>query len=596
MKQKRTSSSTAPLLRWWAAVWLTLMVLTMLFHAQIAIHDTAIKTVEFLTANCALLLLWWWLAPHRLRGLSLLLTWATAIFLWANGMHHRYWSDLLAFTSIFSTASFNGFVLRAVPGLLRWADLLYVAIPLPLTLWWWRQRRGRNFRLAAPSWRLRLWAMALTVGYFFAANVALAWHDSRYYHSVGIDEMTPEATLRSRWSFESTARFYTYSRVGLPAYVVWQAAQLLQPHYITLSADESAEIRSYLATRRPVAPGFERNRGKNLIFILVESLNADCIGQRVRGRDITPTLSSLLSAPGTISALRLVPQIKDGGSSDGKMIYNTGLLPLATGAAAVLYGDDSFPSLAASLTGYNSVEILGGAKGVWNHVTTSRSYGYERTLDSADMLAAGFDPAKRGTDAALLDYSARVLQEMKEPFVTMISTVSMHYPCQEEGMENRYHISATDFPEMLPRNYYISLSYFDHCLGSFLHQLDQSGLLSRSIVVIASDHDQTLTRQAVSEMTLADHPIAFIATNTGRTQRIERVGGQVDVFPTLLEIMGRTNARWRGLGTSLLSPAAIGAAVDCHDTLHGTCTPAQADTLRLQWRIADRLIRSNFSN
>ncbi|MDE6037290.1 MAG: hypothetical protein K2G05_03410, partial [Duncaniella sp.] len=74
--------------------------------------------------------------------------------------------------------------------------------------------------------------------------------------------------------------------------------------------------RQFIASSPSPAVTLADNRDENLIMILVESLNADYIGRNADHGDITPTLSSLLAAEGTISNLNIITQTGEGGSSD----------------------------------------------------------------------------------------------------------------------------------------------------------------------------------------------------------------------------------------------------------------------------------------
>ena len=90
----------------------------------------------------------------------------------------------------------------------------------------------------------------------------------------------------------------------------------------------------------------------------MESLNAVVVNMHVNGRPLTPVLNRLLEAEGTISCLNVISQVKDGGSSDGQMIYNTGLLPIKNGSAAMLFGSNDYPSLISTLKPASSMEII----------------------------------------------------------------------------------------------------------------------------------------------------------------------------------------------------------------------------------------------
>jgi lipoteichoic acid synthase len=51
--------------------------------------------------------------------------------------------------------------------------------------------------------------------------------------------------------------------------------------------------------------------------------------------------------------------------------------------------------------------------------------------------------------------------------------------------------------------------------------------------------------------TLADREVAFVLLNTPYTISYEETAGQIDVYPTLLDVMGCNEYGWKGLGYSL---------------------------------------------
>jgi hypothetical protein len=54
----------------------------------------------------------------------------------------------------------------------------------------------------------------------------------------------------------------------------------------------------------------------------------------------------------------VVPQVHDGGSSDGQALYNTGLLPISSGAAAGIFKDNNYPSLLKALATRSNLKQL----------------------------------------------------------------------------------------------------------------------------------------------------------------------------------------------------------------------------------------------
>ena len=122
--------------------------------------------------------------------------------------------------------------------------------------------------------------------------------------------------------------------------------------------------------------------GKNLILIIVESLNSWVVNNEYASREITPVLNRLLKEDGTVYCLDMTSQVREGYSSDGQLIYNTGLLPAANCATAVRYGDNRFIGIADVLPDYHSFEVIVESGKYWNHRVTTHSYGYDSLYEN----------------------------------------------------------------------------------------------------------------------------------------------------------------------------------------------------------------------
>jgi phosphoglycerol transferase MdoB-like AlkP superfamily enzyme len=180
--------------------------------------------------------------------------------------------------------------------------------------------------------------------------------------------------------------------------------------------------------------------------------------------------------------------------------------------------------------------------------------------------------------------------------MAQIVTLSMHAPFTEsEIIDSPRWISEASDLDALERKYLITLNYFDRALGELIAQLKSSGLWENSVIVIASDHDQPVESDILpTDINAKINPIAFIACNVGLTRQVDGVVGQVDAFPTILDLMGCSASSWRGLGASMVSLPARGA-VDFHGNVHGKVrSEAAVDSMRLEWTLSDRIVRSGF--
>ncbi len=576
-----------------AALWLTLLCMTI----TTGMSMSTLHRLEFVTADTMLLTAPYWAWPRRMRGIMTITLWTVTAIAIASTLYIRYWGTLLPVTALTDPASYNSIVIESTLSSLIPSDILYLLPPTLITLLWLRLRlRRRPIQQPPLSKRFRSIAATGCVTAGVICFMLLSWHDLRYWHSRGSDTITYGDVMTRRLSDMGHPRgMGDFRDKGFTLYTLSNAMRLFSNPSVTLTANERDEIDRFIHERRLLRAEYNDStchRGYNLILIVVESLNADYIGRMVNGKNATPTLSGLIDNPGTISALNMVTQVREGGSSDGQMIYNTGLLPIAGDCVALEFADNTYPSLAKTLSYPTSIEIIADSRSMWNHSATSRAYGYSTLRDCEDIEAAGYDMAYMGCDAALFQYAADMLPDLRQPFLMELTTLSMHYPFEGKCGNGAPRWNENEIPDPWERRYLNSLTYFDSALAGLFDSLVKAGISHNTVVVIVSDHDKSIapSRNKSNDLTVT-HPIAFIAANSGHTLRYLPQIGQADVYPTLLDIMGASPDTWPGTGRSILGSDPPTSAIDGAGRTHGT--PVTADT-HSQWHISDRIIRSNY--
>lgn len=110
-------------------------------------------------------------------------------------------------------------------------------------------------------------------------------------------------------------------------------------------------------------------------------------------------------------------------------------------------------------------------------------------------------------------------------------------------------------------------------------------MYDNTVLVLASDHDLDVGKRK------SDGRITFVATNTGRTERIDRPVGQIDIFPTVVEIMELDG--WRGLGMSILDSHNCSSVLA--DGSKRGASDADIDSLKQTiWHVSDLIVRSDY--
>jgi phosphoglycerol transferase MdoB-like AlkP superfamily enzyme len=527
-----------------------------------------------------------------MRGLLTVWLWVLSLFLGANAIYFRHFGDLMPLSSVFSTESYNSFVWNSSIALMQLGDIVYLLMPIGLTAVWALLRHSPTERW---TWRRSALCVLGSCATYLLCHAVLLWHETRYNKTLNTEWTYAETFRNNYMSAAMNEGSFCYKSKGVNFYVWSSIYYLFADPYIELTPEQSEQIRRYVNQRRNEAAPIIENRGKNLILIIVESLNAEHIGRKISGHDVTPTLSELIAADGTFSTLKMLPQVHDGRSSDGQALYNIGLLPISSGSTTCIYKKNEYPSLLHLLGYKNSISITADENNVWNHREAYEAYGYQRIHEDDSLRAAGIDQEAIGADLAVLTYAMQTLPRIQQPFMAQIVTLSMHAPCLDIDLfKNPKWLTEAKGLGELERRYLMTLHYFDHALGEFIASLKESGIYDNSVIVIASDHDQPLVEHVLPSEVAVKEPIAFIACNVGLTRQVDGVVGQVDAFPTLLDLMGCAASQWRGLGASMVSHPARGA-VDFHGNVHGSVrSEAAVDSMRLEWTLSDRIVRSGF--
>lgn len=574
---------------------LTLMmsVSIMLFSFIIGDNSTfKLKAIIFL-ADAILIFAFYWLCSPRLRWLSLPVVWIISIFLFANALFFKYWGDMFPLSAIFDSSNYNSFIFNSIPALLSPASVALLIIPTLLTALYFIIKPYRS-----PSFttKLKLIAVLVSVTYYiFAMFLSL----NSVYNWNRANENPPYSykEIFSRKFERYASHYYAWKDNGLLGYIAVLAANSNFNSGIRISDNERQEILRYIKENTisdSVGTSFAANKDKNLIFIIVESLNASVFNINPGNHKLAPVLSSLIKRDSVISSVNMLAQIADGGSSDGQLIYNTGLLPLLNGVAAQIFADNEYPSLVKALKPASSAEFIVEEAAVYNHRSTSKAFGYQHIHDRDSLLAAGIDPQITGYDDAIFDYAFNRIQSMPQPFVAEITTLSMHFPFDRIGFEPVAWIDSLNVDKYTKR-YYQTVHYSDAAIGRFLSKIYQSPLAANSIVVIASDHDCNPANISDFDDPVVDFPIVFIALGTGHTLHQYKPMGQIDVFPTLLDIMGVSNDdyKWLGFGKSILSQGP-GGAVSRLRRVAGNPEDKELERLNRAFTVSDSIIRSDF--
>ncbi len=282
-----------------------------------------------------------------------------------------------------------------------------------------------------------------------------------------------------------------------------------------LSDDEKMELSS-LFTKDTI------RRDERLIIILVESFDSWVLTD-----EYMPHLSTFIKDHPCFYANKVKSQVRGGMSADGQMIINTGLLPVAEGAACFRFPNNVYPGIVKSIDG-NTICILPHKKDVWNQGLMSYAYGYRTTIESS------------WEDSTLL---SRVKEAVLEGYMgVQMLTLSTHTPY--DLVSSRSTLEIPSGYDEITQNYIRSFNYFDGQLKSFLEDVDKDTLLSQATIVITGDH------AAPYPIKKSYCPLIIYSPNISSSIIYSDECYQIDIYPTLTSAI-KVQPEWLGIGKNL---------------------------------------------
>lgn len=388
-------------------------------------------------------------------------------------------------------------------------------------------------------------------------------------------------------------------------------------HFGTRSATPSdasfAPRPATCSSAHPARPKTFPGDRRRVVVIFVESLESWVLERSVEGQELTPCLNRLLHEERTLYAPQVVTQVKGGRSIDAQLLVTAGLLPLENGCWSARCPHAAYPSLVKAFRqrhpGARALLFTPDKEIVWNQMIVARELGFDSLLSHKHFRndrTTGTGSRRRLCDGA---FFAQCLEKLAEPQMLpdtagacylQFVTYSSHHPFVIPEELHRIHLRQ-EMPRRL-RDYLTAVNYVDHALGEFIAALRRNPRLSDAMIVITGDHEGLASERPALASSAAGRGLVsegrftpLIVVNAPAAMRCTDTVGQIDIYPTLLDLLGLDDYHWRGLGRSLLRADAPRAAVDPHLERVGAAVDSPTEEhLRQAWSLSDRIIRSDY--
>lgn len=381
-----------------------------------------------------------------------------------------------------------------------------------------------------------------------------------------------------------------------------------QQQEITPEIDQ--RIGSWLAAQpawTPLPDSIETRR--NCILILAESFESWVLEQEVEGQEITPCLNRLLKEPTTLYAPHVLTQVKGGRSIDAQLMINAGMLPLNSGAYSSLYPDNHYATLPKAmheLKHSRNYLLTIDKVSTWNQGAIAYSFGLDTIIAYHDFRKAeAFGTHKRIGDVPFFEQCSEKISDgevwkQDETVFMQFVTYSGHAP-----FVLPQHLQEISFSDSIPAkaaDYMKTARYTDKALGQFVDFLKSRPEYKETLIVITGDHEglafyrNELCQAPAMQGIVSDKPYTpLIILNSPVGMRYEDVMGQIDIYPTLLQLLGLERYPWKGMGQSILSPTKRGLAVGSHMNVEGDASDSLTlHHLQQAHDIADLMLRFDY--
>ena len=298
---------------------------------------------------------------------------------------------------------------------------------------------------------------------------------------------------------------------------------------------------------------------RNVVLIHLESTREESVTPYNEDLQTTPFLDEL--AKSSLLAERAYVVLPR--SSKGSVAVNCGIEPALYPGPEFVPGDIPAPCLAGLLKGqgYRTAFFQSNSNAADNFGDVVKNMGYEEFYPTESMDTEGFQVTNTFgyEDDIMLKPSEEWLKTYGDkPFMAEYLTSTGHYGYQ--CVPNRY--GTQDFSEDDQLNRYLNcLHYLDSFVKNLMDQYKELGLYDNTIFVLFGDHGEGfgehgryLHGDTPYEEGLRIPLIIHAPGSFENGERAEGLSSQIDILPTVLDLLGYKVENGEYSGFSLLHP------------------------------------------
>ncbi|MGE8204508.1 LTA synthase family protein [Heyndrickxia sp. NPDC080065] len=481
----------------------------------------------------------------------LLMSFVLSFVIYANVVFYRFFTDFLTLPVLFQTNNFSDLGDSAAAEI-YWSDFVYFFDVIILILIVRFKPKMVNFK---KTTRINRRAYFLVTAAILFLNLGLA------------EAERPQLLTRT---FD---REILVKNIGSFSYHLYDIFLQSKTSAQKAMADGSnlIDVENYVRANyvKPDKKLFGVAKGRNVIVISLESTQSFVINSKVNGQVITPFLNDFIKDSFYFD--NFYHQTGQGKTSDAEFLVENSLYPLNRGAVFFTHASNKYNSMAQRLNenGYYTAGMHANNKSFWNRDIMYKSLGYQQFYSATSYNITDENSVGWGMkDIPFFQQSVDLMKEMPKPFYAKMLTLTNHHPFVLD--ESDKLIDEYTSNDKTVNRYFTTVRYTDESIKEFITKLKESGLYDHSIIIMYGDHygisenhniamGEYLGKEVTPYVSVDLQKVPFIVhipgvTDKGKGKLISEVGGQIDIRPTILHLLGIDTKKDIQFGEDLFSP------------------------------------------
>ena len=496
--------------------------------------------------------------------------------------------DFLGLKHIFYTGTFNPLKESLIRGEL--IDFIFFIDIVVMFLWIKIKRVANNGGRSVRKFSIGL-AVSLA-GIFIAYTLINVMGISSWHKKLFKKGWSPLMTIRAQ---------------GPLGYHLYEGSSALSKVMKPKDKESLQDARQWLSENKEQLEDNEYKgifKGKNIIFLQLESIENFLIDRKINGKEITPFLNKLTREG--LYFNNFYEQNNGGNSIDCDLLINASIFTLGECITATNYGEVVYPNSLARILkseGYTTVATHGDIAAEFNWTELHRNgFGADLIWDRGKYVyeeQVGYGIS----DRSFLRQLSNKIEDLEGPFYIHAPTMSNHGPFKIDKKYRELNLPK-EIDESYLGGYFESSLYTDRQVEMFFDRLDKKGILDNTVIVLYGDHAgvHKYYNEEIQELSFDgdwwkeyDHEIPLIIYSKGISPKVfETHGGQVDVLPTLAYMLGIEDSKYRdsAMGRILVNTKRDAVVIKGNIIKGETKTEEEKEHLLKSYDIGSKIIKN----